>query len=82
VYATVHRESSVNDVRTALQSCGENFVIDTLDITESCDIDKVDNWDIDVLINNAAIGDSGPLAEIDLEELRPYVRPTCFQRYG
>ena len=65
VYATVHRETSVNDVRTALMSFGENFVVDKLDVTEASDIDKVDNWDIDVLINNAAIGDSGPLAEID-----------------
>jgi len=57
VYATVHREISVNGVLTALQSRGENFVVDTLDITESSDINKVDNWDIDVIINNAAIGD-------------------------
>jgi short-subunit dehydrogenase len=78
VYATVHRESSVNDLRTALQSCGENFVIDTLDITESSDIDKVDNWDIDVLINNAAIGDSGPLAEIDLERVKAVCETNVF----
>jgi len=78
VYTTVHREISVNGVRTALQSCGENFVVDTLDITESSDINKVDNWDIDVLINNAAIGDSGPLAEIDLERVKAVCETNVF----
>ncbi|MGZ4908970.1 MAG: SDR family oxidoreductase [Halobacteriota archaeon] len=70
VYATVHREASVDDVRAVLLSCGENVVVDKLDITEARDIDKVDAWDIDVLINNAAIGDSGPLAEIELQKVR------------
>ena len=78
VYATVHSDSSVNDVRSALQSCGENFVIDILDIMKSSDIDKVDNWDIDVLINNAAIGDSGPLAEIDLERVKAVCETNVF----
>ncbi|HYA32871.1 MAG TPA: SDR family oxidoreductase [Candidatus Bathyarchaeia archaeon] len=69
VYATVHRAVSVNDVRAALRSYGEDFVVDSLDITKPSDIDKVDNWDVDVLVNNAAIGDSGPLAEIDLRRI-------------
>ena len=73
VYATVHRTISETDVRTALRSYGEDFVVDTLDITKPSDFDKVDNWDIDVLINNAAIGDSGPLAEIDIQR----VEATC-----
>jgi short-subunit dehydrogenase len=73
VYATVHRAISVNDVRTALRSYGEDFVVDTLDITKPSDFDKVDNWDIDVLINNAAVGDSGPLAEMEIQR----VETTC-----
>ncbi|HXY88039.1 MAG TPA: SDR family oxidoreductase [Candidatus Acidoferrales bacterium] len=78
VYATVHRETSVNDVRTALRSFGENFVVDKLDVTEASDIDKVDNWDIDVLINNAAIGDSGPLAEIDPQRVNAVFETNVF----
>src|SRR5674536_326286 len=80
VYATVHMEESVDELRSVLASFGENFVVDKLDVTEPNDIKKVDGWDLDVLINNAAIGDSGPLAEIDPEELPPCLRPTCFQR--
>lgn len=78
VYATVHRETSVNDVRTVLRSFGENFVVDKLDVTEASDIDKVDNWDIDVLINNAAIGDSGPLAEIDSQRVKAVFETNVF----
>jgi short-subunit dehydrogenase len=78
VYATVHRETSVNAVRTALRSFGENFVVDKLDVTEASDIDKVDNWDIDVLINNAAIGDSGPLAEIDPQRVNAVFETNVF----
>jgi len=65
VYATVHLEDSVDELRTVLKSFGENFVVDKLDVTADNDINKVDAWDVDVLVNNAAIGDSGPLAEID-----------------
>ena len=57
-------EESVGELRSVLASFGENFVVDKLDVTEPNDIKKVDGWDINVLINNAAIGDSGPLAEI------------------
>ncbi len=78
VYATVHRETSVNDTRTTLQSCGENFEVDTLDITQVKDIDKVDGWDVDVLINNAAIGDSGPLVEIDLDRVKAVCETNVF----
>lgn len=69
VYATVHKENSIDELRTVLASFGENFVVDKLDVTAMNDIDKVDEWDVDVLINNAAIGDSGPLAEIDPQRI-------------
>jgi NAD(P)-dependent dehydrogenase (short-subunit alcohol dehydrogenase family) len=55
VYATVHREASVDELRSVLKSFGENFLVDKLDVTEASDINKVDAWDIDVLVNNAAV---------------------------
>jgi len=69
VYATVHKENSIDELRAVLASFGENFVVDKLDITAMNDVSKVDEWDVDVLINNAAIGDSGPLAEIDPQRI-------------
>jgi short-subunit dehydrogenase len=41
-----------------------------LDVNDASDVNKVDDWDIDVLINNTAIGDSGPLAEIDSQRVK------------
>jgi short-subunit dehydrogenase len=78
VYATVHRETSVDELRSVLKSFGENFVVDKLDVTESKDIDKVEAWDIDVLVNNAAIGDSGPLAEIAPERVNAVFETNVF----
>ena len=78
VYATVHRESSVDELRTVLKSFGETFVVDKLDVTETDDINKVDGWDIDVLINNAAVGDSGPLAEIDPQRISAVFETNVF----
>jgi short-subunit dehydrogenase len=70
VYATVQFENLVDDTRAVLKPYGENFVVEKLDITNADDINKTDAWDIDVLIHNAALGDSGPLAEIPPERIR------------
>jgi NAD(P)-dependent dehydrogenase (short-subunit alcohol dehydrogenase family) len=40
-----------------------------LDITTS-DVDKVHQWDIDVLINNAGVGETGPIADVPIERVR------------
>jgi short-subunit dehydrogenase len=78
VYATVHRKASVDYVRAAVLPYGGQAIVDTLDITNASDIDKVDNWDIDTLINNAAIGDSGPLAEIDVDRIKAVCETNVF----
>ena len=78
VYATVHRENSVDDLRVVLKQYGENFVVEKLDIAKANDINKTDEWNIDVLINNAAVGDSGPLAEIDPERVKAVFNTSLF----
>lgn len=78
VYVTVHRENSINDLRVVLEPYGENFVVEKLDITKASDINKTDEWNIDVLINNAAVGDSGPLAEIDPERVKAIFKTNLF----
>lgn len=47
-------------------------------MTDAVDVNKVDDWDIDVLIKNAAIGDSGPLAEIDPQRVRAVFETNVF----
>ncbi len=68
VIATVHREESVQNL---INSCGDIFEdVFKLDITSESDRNKITHLDIDVLINNAAIGESGALAEVPLNRLR------------
>jgi len=41
-----------------------------LDITDAADRAQVLDWPVDVLINNAGMGESGSLAEVDMERIR------------
>ena len=43
--------------------------VEQLDIT-TADVEKVDAWDIDVLIDNAGAGQFGPLADVPLDIVR------------
>jgi short-subunit dehydrogenase len=70
IYATVHSESSIESVKSALAANAANVTVEKIDITNAADREKAGKWDIDVLINNAAIGDSGPLAEIDIDRMK------------
>lgn len=70
VYATVHDEKDIAPLKEKLSSYGERAIIEKLDILDERDRLKVNNWHIDVLINNAAIGDSGPLADIPAARVR------------
>jgi len=52
--------------------------VEKLDITGASDVNKIDEWDIDVSINNAAIGDSGPLTGINPQRRQGRVRDGRF----
>ena len=49
-----------------------------LDITKPQDVAKVDQWDLDVFVANAAIGQTGPLSLIPLERLRAVFEVNVF----
>jgi len=66
----VHNEASIESVKVAFGESAAKVTVEKLDVTDAADREKAGRWDIDVLINNAAIGDSGPLAEIDLERIK------------
>jgi len=70
VYATTHTEEQADKLNILNQKYNlpiESFKLDTL-----CRDDrlKVTNIRIDILVNNAAIGDSGSVAEIDINSYR------------
>jgi NAD(P)-dependent dehydrogenase (short-subunit alcohol dehydrogenase family) len=61
----------VTQLRSKVTKLGlSNLRVEKLDILDSYDIENASSWDIDILVNNAAIGISGPLSEIPLELLR------------
>src|SRR5438105_4337363 len=53
----------------ALRAEAPQLTVEKLDIT-SADVDKAAGWDIDVLINNAGVGQTGPMADVPLDRVR------------
>ena len=65
VIATTETEEQAQALRAELPQ----LRVEKLDITTS-DVRKVDDWTIDVLIDNAGVGETGPIADVPLERLR------------
>jgi short-subunit dehydrogenase len=65
VIATTETEEQA----AALRAEAPQLQVEKLDIT-TADVEKVHAWDIDVLIDNAGAGQTGPIADIPLERLR------------
>ena len=54
---------------SALREVTPGLEVHRLDITTR-DVERVYDWDVDVLINNAGVGETGPLADIPMQRLR------------
>ena len=67
---------------TELAATHPELTVAKLDITDPDDIDTVDNWDIDVLIANAGMGQTGPLAGIPMERLRQVFEVNVFGTFA
>ena len=48
-----------------------------LDVTDTADCNKITSLDLDVLLNNAGVGYSGSLAEVDLDLVRKNYEVNC-----
>lgn len=57
----------LQQLQLGAEKLGLKLQYEQLDITQSTDWQKAAAWPVDVLINNAAIGESGPLIEIPME---------------
>jgi short-subunit dehydrogenase len=62
----------------ALSKAEPKLTVVRLDITKPQDVAKVDQWDLDVFIANAAVGQTGPLSLIPLERLRAVFEVNVF----
>ena len=70
VIATTRTTASAKEINSL--AAGQKLSIESfkLDVTVPEDREKIVDYDIDVLINNAGIGESGSLAEIDVKRIR------------
>ena len=66
VIATTETEAQA----AALRAEAPQLQVEKLDITNASDIKKVDSWNIDVLLNNAGAGQTGPMADVPMDRVR------------
>jgi NAD(P)-dependent dehydrogenase (short-subunit alcohol dehydrogenase family) len=76
VIATTETEEQAKELRTE----APELTVEKLDFTSS-DVDKAASWDIDVLINNAGAGQTGPMADVPLERVRHLFDVNVFARW-
>ena len=73
VIATTETEEQA----TALRLEAPDLAVEKLDITTS-DVGKAAEWDVDVLINNAGVGQTGPMADVPLSLVRQLFEVNIF----
>jgi len=70
VHATTETQEQLESLKKEFHQKGHKMQVWKLDVTLPEDREKILNHTIDVLINNAAIGESGSLAEVPLSLIR------------
>jgi short-subunit dehydrogenase len=71
VIATVHVSSQVTPLREEVAELGlTNIRVERLDLTDPYDLKYAQNWDFDILWNNAGMGEAGPVWEIPIDLVR------------
>lgn len=61
--------TETDEQAAALRAEAPQLTVERVDITTD-DVNKVTAWDIDVLINNAGAGQTGPIADVPLDRVR------------
>jgi NAD(P)-dependent dehydrogenase (short-subunit alcohol dehydrogenase family) len=67
-----HRVTATTETEAqaaALREAAPQLTVEKLDIT-TADVGKAADWDIDVLINNAGAGQTGPMADVPIDRVR------------
>ena len=78
VLATTFSASQADALRSECAQRGQAMEVFKLDITDAADRNLLLGRPIDVLINNAALGESGSLAEVDVNRIRKVFEVNVF----
>ena len=78
IYATTHTNEQADELNKLNKKWCLPLFSFKLDITSKFDRLEVDSLDLDILINNAAIGDSGFVGEIDVDRYRKVFETNVF----
>ena len=71
VIATAQISPQVAALRSKVDELGlKNLRVEKLDLLDPYDVAYAQTWDVDVLFNNAGIGESGPASEIPVDLVR------------
>jgi NAD(P)-dependent dehydrogenase (short-subunit alcohol dehydrogenase family) len=71
IIATAQVSPQVTPLREKAKQMGlKNLRVEKLDLTDAYDMAYAQSWDVDVLWNNAGMGESGPVFEIPLDLVR------------
>ena len=71
VIAAAHLWPQVTALRLKAKELGlPSLRIEKLDLLDAYDVKQAAGWDFDVLVNNAGMGEGGPIAEIPLDIVR------------
>ena len=65
-------------MKAAAEAAGVELRVEKLDVQDDADRKRAEGWDVDVLVNNAGIGESGPVAEIPLDLVRANFETNVF----
>lgn len=78
VYATTKYENEANKLNEIASKENLNLKSFKLDILIKKDIENIKNLDFNILINNAAIGDSGSAAEVNIDRIKKVFETNVF----
>jgi short-subunit dehydrogenase len=78
VMATTFDEPQAASLRAQAASRGAALQVFKLDITSAADRQQIETLELDVLINNAGVGESGSLAEVDMDRVRQVFEVNLF----
>jgi short-subunit dehydrogenase len=81
IYVTVRTDKQLELIKETYQDY-KNVICLKLDITNKEDLKILETLDIDILVNNAAIGEGGSMAEIPIDKIRRNFEVNVFSTFA